>query len=236
MTVGILQTIARYPVKSMRGEELSSCALGYQGLPRDRGYAFVRDGLHNAFPWLTGREHRGLLACQPVWEEVDGKERLFVQMPEGARLPIESDELRRQLEQESGVGVRLHSDYRGSQDVAYVSLIYGSTIRALATAGDVVAAHQRFRMNFVIENDAPAFSEKELVGKTLGVGEAEIVITHEDRRCVMITFDPESGASTPAVLKFAGRQNATCAGVYAAVLRAGVVNVGDEVTLAPAGD
>lgn len=232
--VGTLQTIARYPVKSMRGEELATAPLGFQGLPGDRGYAFVQEGLHSPFPWLTGREHRGMFECQPVWEEVDGKPKLFVETGGGGRLAIESAELRQRLERESGIRLRLHSDHRGSQDVAYVSLIYGSTIRALAGAGGVSADHRRFRMNLVVENDSPAFSEQELVGAVLRIGDARIVVTHQDRRCVMITFDPESGAGNPGVLKAAGQLNGACAGVYGSVLRAGTVSVGDAVELVTA--
>ena len=233
-TIGTLQTIARYPVKSMRGEELASSPIGFQGLPHDRAFAFVQEGLHNSFPWLTGRQHQGLFECQPVWETTGGKPGLFVLTAAGTRLAIESGELREQLEQASGFGLRLHSDYRGSQDVAYVSLIFGSTIRALAEAGGVAPDHRRFRMNLVVENDSLAFSEQELVGKTLAIGEARIAVTHQDQRCVMVTFDPESGVGTPAVLKAVGQMNETCAGVYASVLRTGTLTVGDAVTVVSA--
>ncbi len=235
-TIGTLQTIARYPVKSMRGEELASSTVGFQGLPGDRGFAFVQEGLHTAFPWLTGRQHQGLFACQPVWDTSGEKPRLLVQTGAGARLPIESDQLRDELAKAAGMPLRLHSDYRGSQDVAYLSLMFASTIRALAEAGGVAADHRRFRMNFIVANDEPAFSEKGLVGKTLKIGNVLIAVTHQDQRCVMITFDPESGSGTPAVLKAAGQLNEACAGVYAAVLRTGTVSAGDSVELVSSAD
>ncbi len=228
-TIGTVRTIARYPVKSMRGEELTSTEVSFTGLPQDRGFAFVQTDDHGVFPWLTGREHQGLLGYQPVWETIGDKRRLFVRSADGRQLPVESEELRAELEGAAGMPLRLHSDYRGSQDVAYVSVVFASTIRALAEAGGVAADHRRFRMNFVVENDLPPFSEKQYVGATLALGEVQVLATHEDQRCVMITFDPETGKGTPAVLKAAGELNGVRAGLYAAVARTGTVSLGDAV-------
>lgn len=231
--LGKIQTIARYPVKSMRGEELASTPVGLQGLPGDRMFAFVQEGVHSPFPWLTGREHQGLLRYQPVWDTSGERPRVFVVTPGGQRLPIESDELRTGLETDSKVPIRLHTGHRGNHDIAYVSLVFASTIRAMAEAGGVAPDHRRFRMNFVVENSLPAFSEQELVGKTLAIGDSWLIVTEQDKRCVMITFDPETGNGTPAVLKAAGSLNDARVGVYGSVSRAGTVSVGDPVEVLP---
>ena len=42
MRIGTIQSLWRYPVKSMLGEQLSSTSLGPLGIPGDRGYA-IRD-------------------------------------------------------------------------------------------------------------------------------------------------------------------------------------------------
>jgi hypothetical protein len=228
-SVGIVRHIARYPVKSMRGEELDSVSVGLQGLPGDRTYAFVQEGVHTPFPWLTGREYSGLLRCQPAWETAGDRPALVVATGAGERFPIASDELRQWLAREAGRPVRLHSDHRGNHDIAYVSIITTATIRALAQAAGVAPDQRRFRMNLVIESDGPAFAEKEWVGRSLRVGEMRLVVTEQDRRCQMITLDPETGASTPAVLKLAGELNNAFAGVYASVMTTGTVAVGDLV-------
>ena len=232
-TIGTVQTIARYPVKSMRGEELGSTPVGLQGLPGDRAFAFVQEGLHNSFPWLTGRDFQGLFACQPAWDTSGERSRFFVVTATGERLPVESDELRKYLEAGSGIPLRLHTDHRGNHDIAYVSLVFASTIRAMAEAGGVAPDHRRFRMNFVVENSLSAFSERELVGKTLAIGDARIIVTEQDKRCVMITFDPETGNGAPAVLKAAGSLNDARVGVYGSVSKAGTVSVGDQVEVLP---
>lgn len=64
------------------------------------------------------------------------------------------------------------------------------------------------------------------------LGDAVIAVHEQDRRCQMITLDPETGAAAPAVLKAAGELNEVYAGVYGSVLVPGVVRVGDGVTIA----
>ena len=43
MRIGTIKQIWRYPVKSMAGEQLESCALGVAGIPGDRGWAIRND-------------------------------------------------------------------------------------------------------------------------------------------------------------------------------------------------
>lgn len=230
--IGQVQHIARYPVKSMRGELLDHATIGFQGIAGDRAYTFVQDGLHNLFPFLTGRECPDLMRYQPEWDRSGERPALFVRTPDGERLPIASEELRADIERRGGRPVRLHSDHRGNHDIAYVSVVTTATVRALAEASGVEPDHRRFRMNFVLDADVPPFTEATWVGRTLSVGDVRLGITEQDRRCVMTTLDPETGASTPAVLKKAGEMNNAFVGVYASVLTAGKVRVGDDVTLA----
>jgi len=228
--VGKVVHIARYPVKSMRSESLDSTNVGFQGIAGDRMYAFVQEGVHSPFPWLTARDYQGILGYQPCWEEIDGKRRLTVGASSDA-LAIDSPELREKLERESGRKLRLHSDHRGNHDIAYVSVITTATIARLAAEAGVSPDHRRFRMNVIVESDLPAFAEREWVGQTVRLGECALAVTEQDRRCVMITFDPETGAPSPSVLKVAGQLNDAFAGVYASVAAAGTVSVGDAVVV-----
>ncbi|HUX86949.1 MAG TPA: MOSC domain-containing protein [Chloroflexota bacterium] len=230
--LGVVRHIATYPVKSMRGEERSSVSIGVNGIPGDRMYAFVKAGSSSYFPWLTARDWPGLLHHQPVTQEVDGRPRLFVRLVSGDVLPVTSDEMLSLVEREAAQPVRLHVDHRGNHDSAYLSLITTATLKALAEAGGVEPDHRRFRMNLVIESAGPPFVEREWVGRTLSIGDARLVITDQDKRCVMITMNPESAVSSPEVLKAAADLNDACAGVYASVAVAGTISVGDEVSVA----
>ena len=232
-TIGRVQHIARYPVKSMRGEVLDEAQVAFHGIPGDRTYTFIRerDDLRSLWPFLTGRNCPDLMRYQPEWEAGERRPELFVVTPEGQRLGILTEELRADVERRVGQPVRLHADYRGNKDVAYVSVITTATVRALAEAARVPPDHRRWRMNLVLDADMEPFGESEWVGQTLAIGGVRLVVTEQDRRCVMTTLDPETGASTPAVLKKTGELNDTFAGVYASVAVAGNVCVGDAVVL-----
>jgi uncharacterized protein len=225
MPEGTITHIDRYPVKSMRGESLTSAAVGFQGMPGDRTYAFVQEGLASPFPWLTGRECPDLLRYQPLWNEAEGKLQLHVLTPTGDPLPVASEALRQDIERRAGRAIRLHADHRGNHDIAYMSIVATSTVRALSQAAGVEPDHRRLRMNVVLDIDIPPFAEQEWVGRTLTLGDVRIAIHEQDRRCQMITLDPENGASNPAVLKKAGELNGAFVGVYGSVLTPGTLTL-----------
>ena len=106
-----------------------------------------------------------------------------------------------------------------------------ATIRALTEAGGVANDQRRFRMNFVIEMGDEPFAENAWAGKQVSFGGVTLAVHEPDRRCNMITLDPDTGASTPAVLKMAGELNEACAGMYCSVLVEGRASVGDTVSL-----
>jgi uncharacterized protein len=229
VSLGEIKRITRYPVKSMRGEALETVDIDFVGLPLDRAFAFVQDGVLTQFPWFTGRECPQLLQCQPILGEGRWPQ-IRVATPEGD-FDLTSPELKARLQEWSGRAVSLRSDYRGCQDVAYVSVISTATIRALTKAGGVENDHRRFRMNFVVEMGDEPFAENAWAGKSVTIGGATIAVHEPDRRCNMITLDPETGASTPMVLKKAGELNNACAGMYCSVLVEGRVVLGDSLSL-----
>jgi len=51
--IGQVEAIFRYPVKSMRGEQLEVANLGWHGLEGDRRLAFRRMADRSGMPWLT---------------------------------------------------------------------------------------------------------------------------------------------------------------------------------------
>ena len=229
MTLGTITNITRYPVKSMRGEALETVDIDFVGLPLDRAFAFVQDGVHTSFPWFTARDCPQLLQCQPILGE-DRWPRVRVATPEG-EFDLGGPEFKAKLEEWSGKSASLRSDYRGCQDVAYVSVISTATIRALTEAGGVDNDQRRFRMNFVVDIGDEPFAENAWAGKSVTIGGATIAVHEPDKRCNMITLHPESGESTPAVLKRAGELNNACAGMYCSVLVEGRVAVGDVLSL-----
>src|SRR2546423_1036418 len=63
--VGKVESLWRYPVKSMRGEELDALFAGYAGVYGDRLFAFASSASPNGFPFFTGREHRQIIRYRP---------------------------------------------------------------------------------------------------------------------------------------------------------------------------
>src|SRR5271165_4937981 len=63
--VGHVDSVWRYPVKSMRGEKVASAFVGFAGVYGDRLYAFQSSAAVAGFPFLTAREQAQMLLHQP---------------------------------------------------------------------------------------------------------------------------------------------------------------------------
>ena len=63
--IGKVESLWRYPVKSMRGEELSQAFVGFAGVYGDRLFAFKSAGRPRGFPYLTGREQMKMVLYSP---------------------------------------------------------------------------------------------------------------------------------------------------------------------------
>lgn len=93
---------------------------------------------------------------------------------------------------------------------------------------------RRFRPNIVVE---PASGEKNFVentwiGHTLAIGdEVRLSITGPCPRCVMTTLPQGDLPRDPRILRTAAQHNEVNVGVYAAVLRGGMIRRGDPVRL-----
>jgi len=232
--VAIIRQLARYPVKSMRGEPLPVTMLTLQGIPEDRRYAFVQAESRSHFPWLTARELPDLLRYTPAVAPAGaGNNAVMVTTPEGENWAVDSQELRQRIEARAGRTLFLLRDYRGSYDVAPISLISRQTIARIAQESETEENPWRFRPNLLIDlRVGAAFEELNWVGRILRVGEAaRIAITEVDERCMMITLDPASAQASPSVLRYVAQQHERRAGVYATVLTPGEIRSGDPIWL-----
>ena len=92
---------------------------------------------------------------------------------------------------------------------------------------------RRFRPNILIEpvGGAPGLVEFDWVGRTVRVGEAAFEITIPAMRCSMTTQAVEDLPKDPSVLRTIVRDANQNLGVYATVVAAGEVAVGDPVTV-----
>lgn len=237
MEIGIVKNIFRYPVKSMAGESLESCALGWHGLEGDRRFAFRRMEDSGGFPWLTAGRLPSLIRYQPFrsGEDSEKQSATHVRTPEGKEFELSSEELRAEIARLYGKDVQMMQFKHGIFDEAAVSLISLGTIHGLAIECGKPLDVRRFRPNILIESaTAEPFAEDQWVGRVLQFGSddgPEISITLKDLRCAMVNLDPDTAESDPVVLKSVARVNEVCAGVYATVTKTGVVAVGQKLFL-----
>src|SRR5437870_6283226 len=69
--IGNVDSLWRYPVKSMRGEELDEAFAGFSRIYGDRLFAFRSSASPKGFPYLTAREQQKLLQYRPRFRYPD---------------------------------------------------------------------------------------------------------------------------------------------------------------------
>lgn len=254
--LGTLRTIRRHPVKSMAGEVVPRAIVAHAGIVGDRAWAFTDAAGPPHFPWFTARTLGAYItyqasfadaartlhdeALEAAWARGSGvapalpDDTAFavrVTTPEGATHAIDDPRLRAALEAATGRRLALRFATRGMQDCRPISLVTSQTIQGFAAEAAIAPDPARFRMN--LEVDWPGsdpFAENALVGKRLAIGpRLQLAIVEPDARCAMIGLDPATGQSDRLVLRRLADHHGGNLGLYAAVLREGVVTEGDEV-------
>jgi uncharacterized protein YcbX len=250
--VGQVDSLWRYPVKSMRGEQLEEAFVGFSGVYGDRLFAFRSSVRPDGFPYLTGREQEEMLLYRPRFRDPDSAARppnlaaaeaiapgltplpgaaadlaVEVETPSGEVLGIDDPALIRALGErllDGSVLVLLRSD-RAMTDCRPVSLFSLQTARQLGDETGLALDKRRFRANVYMDlGSAAGFAEDGFVGRRLRLGAKTVVaILERDPRCKMITLDPETARPSPDLLRKVTRDHAGMAGVYGAVLVEGTV-------------
>jgi uncharacterized protein YcbX len=237
--VGHVREIVRYPVKSMAGIVTDSAMLGWHGLDGDRRLAFRRTGDDDGFPWLSASKLPELLMYQPLALDDGSGEPLptHVRTPSGVELEIRSPELSAEISERLGKPVELMQLKHGIFDEATISVISLATINGIGREAGLDLDRRRFRANIVVETERDErFLEDAWIGRTLVFRDSDatgpaVHVTLPDVRCVMINLDPDTAAKDARVMKTVARLNQNNAGVYATVVRTGVISVGNQVSL-----
>jgi uncharacterized protein YcbX len=256
--IGNVDSLWRYPVKSMRGEELYVAFASYSVIYGDRVFAFRSSVNHRGFPYFTAREQRKLLQYRPRFRYPDKAARpinlveaesrnanplladltelvVDVETPDGKTVAIDEptliDMLRADID--SKHTLTLMQSQRAMTDCRPVSIFSLQSARQLAEETGVRVDKRRFRANIYVDlKSAEGFAENELVGRSVRIGpKAVIAILERDSRCVIITLDPDTGEQTPVILKKVAQAHDGMAGVYGAVLVEGMLHKGDPVEL-----
>jgi len=241
-TIGTVEKLWRYPVKSMKGESLAEMYVTYTGVVGDRVFALVNPEKLSNFPWHSAREQADLILYKPNFVRPAPIDRHYpdekdfavsVEDPTGKSWRIDDPAFVAHLEKKVGYPLKLRFSEKGMQDARPLSIFGASTLDALTQESGTTLDHRRFRPNlFVRWQDTTPFYEDTLVGKTLRIGDKlQINIVKKDPRCIIINLDPDTATAQKEVLLTVAKGHRGCAGVYAAVLREGVVKAGDQIYL-----
>lgn len=261
MKLGTIESIWRYPVKGMRGEEIPHTYTAFTGLMGDRAYGVVAADGSPGHPWHTGRDQEEFIlyspryksgeelllphgldatysewapGIDPIYPDTD-EFKVSVATPAGVTYDdIEDPAFIADLEKIADRSLRIHVTQRGQFDARPVSLISQSAVAKISEDMGTHMDKRRFRANFYVAWDNPddPFFELTLVGKTLRIGDnLELTIVERDPRCKAITLDPDTAEATPKLLQYLARNHDGYAGVFAVVLQRGRVNKDDPIFL-----
>jgi len=256
--IGKVESLWRYPVKSMRGEELDEMFAGYAGVYGDRVFAFTSSLSPKGFPFFTGRDQRQMIryrarfrnpekAARPInlaEAESSGANPISanaselmieVETPDGKTIAIDDpaliDNLRANIDGKHELKL-LRSD-KAITDCRQLSIFALQSAKKLGEETGTNVDKRRFRANVYVDlTNAAGFAEDQFVSKTLRIGSKVVVsVLERDPRCMMITLDPDTAEKTPAILKQVAQAHEGMAGVYGAVLMEGMIRKGDSVEL-----
>ncbi len=256
--VGTVESLWRYPVKSMRGEEMEELFVGYGGVYGDRLFAFESSSNAKGFPFFTGRDQPEMVRCRPRFRDPEKAARptnlraaaqlspninpvsanaadlmIDVETPRGKTFAIDDHQLIKHLltNTNSNHELTLIRSDAAMTDCRPISIFSIQTVQKLADEIRAPVDKRRFRANLYLNLDSSGgFGEDEFVGKSLQIGSnVRVQVLQRDGRCMMIAIDPDTAKITPAILKKVAQAHEGKAGVYGAVLMPGIIRKGDPV-------
>jgi uncharacterized protein YcbX len=238
-----VQSLWRYPVKSMQGEQLTSVAVGPEGLEGDRRFAIF--DLDTGFG-LTARRVPELLYASARWT---GNGDVRIVLPDGStaaddatlsrwlgrRVELrasDDDDSPRRYENPNRIRDDHDDDwepFHGARGAFHDSP--RSRVSLVSTASLRDWDPRRFRANVVLEGDG----EDELVGSTVQLGAVRLDVRKQISRCVMTTRPQPGGIERDLdVLRTINRERGGTICIGALVESPGTLAVGDELRpLAP---
>jgi len=208
-----VQELWRYPVKSMAGEPLQSADLTPSGISGDR-ILQVRSANGRV---MTART-RPLLLRHHATTSPDNQ--ILVD-----NCPWTAPEVARDVEAAAGPGSKL-VEYTGLDRFDILPLLVTTDGMLTATGYD----RRRFRPNLVISG-VEGLAEQSWEGAHLRIGTAVIGMEDLRLRCIMTTFDPDSGQQDVSVLRHIQHDFNGQLGLNSRVITPGRISVGDPVEL-----
>ncbi|GIP46356.1 molybdenum cofactor sulfurase [Paenibacillus sp. J45TS6] len=240
MYVGRIKEIVRHPIKSFQGERVPCTQVMEYGLYGDRSHAFVHKSNQNQYVTITQLPQMASFQAHFTGQEI-GKHYPPVEVitPEAQKYYFGDEELTRKLEElykKEIVPIQYEPAHvpLGAIEEEPIQLVTDASITQLEKLwGNDEVDSRRFRPNFVLSlAEQIPFMEEQWFGKRMQIGENVILLIKRPcKRCSIINIDPENAKRDPSLLKKVVTERNNQFGIYASVLRTGIVTEGDEVTL-----
>lgn len=240
-----LAAIRRHPIKGLGHEVLETAALSPGGaLHGDRAWALLTDAAPDTDDWQPRRNFLVVASgpdLAPIAAETLKDGRVALSHPRRERIAFdpatEADAFRTWIgdlwpESRPTPARLVKSNGHGMTDIPdpFVSIGSMSSLTALSELAGSKVDLRRFRINLWVDGWAP-WAETDMVGQSLTIGDVELEIVEPVERCRAPDANPVSGARDIGMLPLLEKtRNTRNFGLYARILNAGEVTVGDEVT------
>mgnify|MGYP000097147070 CR=1 FL=1 len=204
--------IWRYPVKSLAGEQLERAELFSDGIQGDRRILVYDDKTRQLVTSRTRPQLLGLKATigKDGAVQVDGR-------------PWDAPETEHAIMSAAGPNARL-MEWNGLERFDVLPLLV-ATDGAISEFG---YDGRRLRPNIII-GGVEGLAEREWPGRRMRIGNALVQFAQLRGRCVMTTFDPDTQAQDPAVLRHIVKKFQGTLALDTEVLQGGLVAVDDRV-------
>lgn len=224
---GRVESLHRFPVKSLLGEQLDAVDVDARGVVGDRTWS-IRTAENKIGSGKNSHRFAavpGLLRMRSHTNDSG----VAIELPSGEDCPIDAPASGHILSAFLGqpVTVARESDVSHFDD-GPVSLIGLASVMALAAELGADVDPGRFRANIVV-NGLPPFAEDSLVARHIRIGDVLLEVTMRSPRCVMIDMETADLPAQPGNLLTVGRVNGACLGVVARVAEPGRIRIGDRV-------
>ncbi len=201
----------RYPVKSLKGEQIPQAEIMETGIPGDREIVV----LNSAGRIITSRSRPKLLGLKGQLS-TEG-------MPTINGFKWDSAEAGELVNAAVGEPAQL---VRVPQPQAFDVLPL--LIATDGAVGFLKIDHRRLRPNILLA-DVPDLKERDWPGHVIRIGDLRVQAVKLRARCVMTTFDPDTQEQDKSVLVKIIRELDGTAALDCSVIQPGVVRVGDAV-------
>lgn len=228
---GTVAAIARYPVKSLGGEELRWAAVERRGLRGDRLWS-VRDADGKFGSGKSTRRFRRMPGLLDLTAHYEHDLVPTVSFPDGRQMRADGAEINGALSAHVGRPVTLGQEGTMSHfDEGPLHLMTTSALARLSDLHGTPVDPRRFRANLIVDTDQDArFDEDDWVGRELSLGsEVRVRLREPMVRCVMVGLPQRDLAADGQLLNTIARVNDTWLGLVVDVLTPGTLRVGDEV-------